>query len=212
MAAANKAGHLGPIFSVVLPIAAFLIGTASAHAQAKPGASRTAELSAYGAYSYVKPDFGEATINNTGAIIGVNYTRFLFKRIAPSLEARATYNTGDAISYKSFGGGFRGTYDFRDRFHPYAAILVGGGTLKYNHYLGFGPDRGTVITGAVGINVDAYKTFQVMLDASSQHWNLGKMATLKPNGDDYTLSPTLYSFGISYRVPARSHSKIADRK
>ena len=43
--------------------------------QAVPTASKTSELSFYGAYAHVWPDYG--TEQDNGAIFGVEYTRFL---------------------------------------------------------------------------------------------------------------------------------------
>ena len=227
MAAAHKATHLGSrrkssmrlnatlFATVILTLAGSAVG---ARAQAKPGASRSAEISAYGGFSYEKPDFGAANQNNTGGMIGVNYTRFINFMLQPSLELRANYGTGDIITEKSVTGGFRGTYDFvdkydfRDRLHPYIFVHGGAGTLRYNHYLGIPSDRGFILAGGIGLNVDAYKHFQIMADAELQNWNLGQNAYLKPSGDTYTLSPKIFTLGISYRVPARSRSRIADTK
>ena len=123
---ANFAPH--PKFWSAAAIFLLLALAPQCHAQALPTASKTMDISAFGGYIFAKPDFGPD--NNTGGAVGIDFTRYFGWRIAPSLEARGTYSTGDTITLKSLVGGLKFQTKVGRRYYPYADFLAGGGTIS----------------------------------------------------------------------------------
>jgi hypothetical protein len=180
------------------------------HAQSMPAESKGMELSAFAGFVAVHPDY--YTANNTGAAAGLAFTRF-FERLPvdPSLELRGTYASGPAVTERTVSGGLRVSKRFR-RYHPYVDLLVGVGSIVYatdpapfEH-----EDRGLEYTFGGGIDIDIIRNFRARIDIQRQSWNLGQNNTLKPQGGDYTLSPTAFLIGVTYVIPFRPHLSFRD--
>ena len=184
-----------------------LSATLSAFAQAGPTASKSMDISVFGTYQFVKPDFGP--YNNTGGSIGFDVTRYYPRLpVAVSLEARGNYSTGNSTTERAVLGGLRVKKDFR-RWHPYGDLLVGGGTVKFSSTLApaYTSDKGIVYSFGGGVDIDVLYHFQVKLDVQSQHYNLGAKSSANPSSGTFDLSPVGYGAGLSYVIPFRDHRK-----
>ena len=182
--------------------AALLIGKpASLSAQYDPTVSRGAALSAFGGYTVVRPDYYVA--NNTGFAAGIAFTRFLDQfALEPSIALRATDSNGTAVRERTVTGGLQVGKKF-NRFHPYINFLIGGGSIIYatRPAPGDREDRGKVVSFGGGVDIDLLRNFQLRFDLQQQSWNLGENPSLKPQGGDFTLSPTAVIIGVNYVIP-----------
>jgi len=189
-----------------LPLASF-----PTHAQQLSTESKGAELSAFGGFSYVKPDIGNH--NDTGASVGAAFTRFFPSLpIEPSLELRGTYASGSYANERSVSFGLQVSHRFR-RFHPYGDFLVGAGSIvyavdpaPYEH-----SDKGLAFTYGGGLDYDLVHHFRLRLDAQQQHWNLGLNPTLAPGHSTFTLTPVLFTIGVNYIIPFHPHVSYNNR-
>jgi hypothetical protein len=177
-------------------------GSVTAQAQAIPGASRTADVAVFGGFTNSNPDFGPH--NNNGFTIGADYTRFFGWRIAPTFEIRAGYNSGDVVSQKTILGGLRLGADLH-RFHPYANALFGGNKIDFKvlpdpGLPSYNYDESFTTSYGGGIDVDAYRNFQVKVDYQFQSSNYGGNG-LQPHNADFTLAPTFLTIGVVYHLP-----------
>jgi len=164
-------------------LASFLFTPQSLTAQASPAASKTGEISVYGAYSRVWPDYGPQKDN--GAIFGAEYTRFTNFFLAPSLELRGKVVSGPTVNERTWGGGIRGEHRFRN-FYPYIDFLVSSGTIQFNHpFIDargnlYQSDNSIVYSAGGGVDYDITRHFAARFDYQFEHWNLGTTQTLTP--------------------------------
>ena len=178
------------------------------HAQSLPTATRGAEITAFGGYSpSTTVDFGPST--RSGFLAGADYTLLPPLHFDPSVEARFTEAHATGISEHTFLIGPRVQKDLLNgRLHPYADFLFGRGTIDYHPVLHAGEpsDSGRALSYGGGIDFSVTRHFSLKMDFQQQSWNLGTNAYFKPQGGDYTLTPRMYTFGLTY------HFTFADLK
>ena len=194
----SKRRILGPL-GLLLWLAVIIVsGQQAVRAQANPGASRKADISVFGGYSFGNPDYGPK--RNTGGTIGANYTRFYGWFVSPSLEVRANRTSGYLLNEETISAGIRGRSDF-SRFHPYGDVLFGGVRLSY-HYPYFPPnlhDTSSVLSVGGGVDVDVVRHIQAKFDFQREYMNFGGNGTL-PNNADFTLTPNVFTIGAAYHT------------
>lgn len=192
----------------LLPAVVFITGAilatllpARLSAQARPVATRKAEISAFGMYSRVTPDWGPT--NNNGFTIGADYMRATHWFLRPSLEFRATFAPGNTVGERTIGGGVRVDHPL-GRFHPYADFLVSAGTITFTHpqldvrHKLYKSDNSIVYTYGGGLEYDLTHTWAAKVDYQGEHWQLGI---------NQSLTPRVLSFGVTYRIPFGSYSR-----
>jgi hypothetical protein len=173
-------------------LSALLTIPAVAPAQAIVSAQRGAEIAPFAQTSLLSPDWG--TQRNTGFTAGVDYTRLLQTLIQPSLELRYTSANGQNVGEHSFSGGVKMGMAFHN-FHPYATLLAGSGGITFTHpQPGYPSDSSFIYSIGAGAEFNVMNNFRVRADFIEQFWNL----------DPVTLSPTIFSVGVSYRIPFRT--------
>jgi len=164
-------------------------------AQANPAASKKADISVFGAYSRVTPDY--APQKNNGAMFGVDYIRYMHWFVTPSLEFRGKIAPGPVVGQRTFGGGIRVERQLRN-FHPYADFLVSAGTFTFTHptidVRGklYASDNSIVYSAGLGLDYDVTRTFAARVDYQFEHWNLGTSQTFTPEN---------LRIGVFYRIP-----------
>jgi len=202
--------HPLPIrIDLLLLLALTFLGTGTlARAQADATASRIAEVSAFVGFTHSNPDYGSA--RNSGFTAGADYTRFFHWRIVPSFEVRANYTTGLDMNQETALAGLRLHTDFH-RFHPYADALIGATRITFAvpPAPGYIHDTAGATSFGGGVNIDLIRSFQAKVDFQEQFENFGPNGTL-PGNANFTLSPTLLTVGVVYRLPSgfrRARSK-----
>ena len=192
---------LAAAIAVIVAIAA-----PHARAQAISTASKSASIDIFGGFVDTAPDYSDQ--RDTGGAIGVDYTRYFHLPVHIAVEARANSVSGSVVNERTVLGGIKLGRDYR-RFTPYADFLIGIGTIKYAvpPIPGYTSDRGRTYSYGGGVDIPVYKTFSVKADFQLQSWNLGVNSITRPQGGDYTLSPTMLTLGINYRIPFRPHFK-----
>jgi opacity protein-like surface antigen len=179
--------------------------TGSAKAQANFTAQRPADITVFGGYGHTTPDYDAG--HDNGVTLGAEYNRSFGWRVIPGLEVRANLNSGPAVTENSYVFGPRAHMNFH-RFHPYADFLVGLGRATYPEYFLNGvaqvQDTGLVYTYGGGVDYDLVKGFALRADYQGSSWNLGKNLVAKPDGSNFTLSPTTVTIGVSYRIPFKN--------
>lgn len=170
-----------------------------AYGQATTTASKTMDISFFGGYSATRPDYGPQVDN--GVTVGANVTRYYRYRVKPSLETRFGFANGPTVNEQTYLFGFRGQMDY-GRVHPYADVLFGLGNIHYNFIVdprnpksGLNDDS-VVESPGVGLDIDVYRQWQVKADYQYQFWNLGT---------NDSLSPSVFTVGVTYRIPFRPH-------
>jgi len=164
-------------------------------AQATATATAPIDASVFVGYTRTYPDYGQVT--NPGVTFGFDFAHYFKFPIVPSLEARANISNGTIVNEKTFLFGVRADPKLHGRFHPYGTFLIGPGTLHYvlpNGFPGYTGDNSVVKSIGGGIDFDVYKHFQVKADVQYQFWNFGS---------NYTLTPTTYLIGVTYRLRSR---------
>ena len=193
--------RFAPLTVCFLLMAWSVEGTPSA-AQSLATARRSAEITAFGGYTVSHPDYGGTSYN--GETVGANFTLFNRWWVDPSLEARFSHSSNPIISENSFLVGPRIQKDY-GRFHPYAEALFGVGVISYHPPPSFSPndnqDSGRNISFGGGVDFDVTRNFSAKVDFQEQNWNLGKNPPFQPDGSDYTLAPSLLTFGVTYHLP-----------
>ena len=180
-----------------------------ARAQALVTASKVAEITAFGGYTYTEPDYGPNSVK--GFTLGSDFTIFRSWFVDPSLEVRFNHATGRPINFtgeviteRAILVGPRAQKDY-GRFHPYIDFLVGVGHIAYNPPPTFSPndhgDSGVSLTYGIGTDIDLVHNFSLKLDFQQQNWNLGKNLPFQPDGSNYTLTPRNLTVGVTYHVP-----------
>lgn len=168
-------------------------------AQAITSASRSAEITVFGGYTHLQPDYGPTKDN--GFTLGANYIFFPgYWPVAPAVEVRYMSVTGSTDDEHAITGGLalRSRRAFlHQRLTPYIDALFGEGTIVYAHdpFPGYHQDAGTAF--GYGAGVDYYIAHDVSLKVDYHYatWNFDKNFQLTPNG---------FTIGASYRIPFRS--------
>ena len=199
-------------FAALTIIALLLTGipSANAHGQSLTTASKSAEISAFGGYMASQPDYG--SFIKKGFAGGADLTIFPKFPVAPSLEVRADVAAGDFITENAYLIGVRVQRDIRNKYHPYADFLVGEGQITYKvaPYPNYTGDKSKAYSYGGGINIDVAYHLAAKFDFQEQSWNLGANASLKPQGGNYTLSPTTMIVGVTYTIPFRKLNRHGD--
>jgi hypothetical protein len=176
-----------------------------AAAQAMPTASKTMDISAFAGFDYSNPEYGPD--KNTGFTFGANVTRYYNLPVELSIEVRANLTNGTDVSERTYLIGLRAQGNVLHSLHPYGDILFGIGDIHFNlsdgsTYIG---DNSTVFNYGGGVNIDAYRQFQLKLDIQRQSWSLG-------HGSGNTFSPYIAMVGVTYRFHFRDYNRQGDPK
>ena len=165
----------------ILPalLLAALFPSATALAQANATATRTLELSAFGAVSGVYTGLGGG--KNLGIVAGADLGLPVWRGIRPELEVRGLYpaDHGRVDSQKSLLGGARFDFLLNHRLRPYADFLAGRGLMRYgiNGYRFGNPPRIFIQTvtpvnsPGAGFDYDLSQHLSVKVDAQLQRWD-----------------------------------------
>jgi hypothetical protein len=167
------------------------------HAQARPTASRVAQVSVFGGWAPTQTDFGYHTKNGYmfGGDFGVFPARWW---LSPALEFRYTHARNNPVTETSYLVGPRFQRDF-GRFRPYGDVLFGVGKIDYHPVIvpGDAHDSGRNISYGGGLDIGLTHHVYLKLDFLQQNWNLGKDGNFANTGD-YTLSPRNATVGVVY--------------
>jgi hypothetical protein len=182
---------------MLISFALFALGSLGAQAQTNAVASKTMDISIFGGYQNLHPDYGHYRDN--GFVVGADVTRYLKSKVDPSLEVRYNYATNAYVTEKSFEAGIRAQGDY-GRFHPYADFLGGIATINFAPFVA--PPGTTSINGGTfsiggGADFDVYRRLQLKIDYQQQYMYFGNM----------TLTPRPVSVGIAYRIPFRPQTR-----
>jgi hypothetical protein len=175
-------------------------GVIQAGAQAVPLRQKKADLSVFGTYTRLSPDYGPQ--QNNGGTFGVFYTRY-YRWLSPAVEFRAKIANGATVDESTYGGGIRVEKSI-NRFRPYADFFISGGSIQYHFktppikptgqpYLS---DSSVVYTYGGGLDYDVTDNFSARGEFQSESWNLGGYTPI-------TLTPSMWSIGVVYRIPFR---------
>jgi hypothetical protein len=178
--------------------------TRVALAQGDATATRTAALSAFGGYTNSNSDYARS--RNSGGTVGVDFTRYFRWRVIPSLEIRGNYTTGPQLKEESILFGPRLQMDLH-RFHPYADVFYGGTKIifQFPPEPGYTYDISSAISVGGGVDIDVIRDFQAKIDFQQEFMNFGPEGIV-PNNADFTLTPSLLTVGVVYRIPFRGHN------
>lgn len=174
-------------------------------AQANPTAVKKADLSAFGLYSRLTPDYGAQ--KNNGVTFGIDYTRYTRWWVSPSVEFRVKIANGTTVDEKSWGGGIRVEKPI-NRWHPYADFLVSSGTINY-HFTSppllpngkpYVDDATITKSFGAGLDYDVTPRFAFRGDVQFERWYLDKYLAIH-------LTPYVWSAGVVYRIPFRSFNR-----
>jgi hypothetical protein len=183
-------GHRVSLLLRGAAIGSLCIIASLASGQAVNTASKTTDISVFGGYTNITPDYAHARDN--GLTFGANATRYFHFPVKPGVEARYTFSNGPTVNENAILFGPRGQFELR-RFHPYVDFLFGHGTIGYNF-----PNPSPATTGAfvtvpgAGVDIDIFRNFQAKADFQFEHWNFG---------GNYILTPAVFTFGVTYRIP-----------
>jgi hypothetical protein len=180
-----------------------LAGAQAARGQATTTASKTMDVSGFGGYEYVSPDF-RSSPQLSGFVFGANITRYFHFPIAPSLEGRFNYANGPAYSERTYLGGVRAQGKLGRRFYPYGDFLIGSGTIHFNQIFIPGYTKDTSLTKSIGggVDIDLVSHFQAKIDYQQQFWKIGTEVA--------NFSPSLFSVSVVYRIPFRTLNTQSD--
>lgn len=183
------------ILSALLPFLAI----PPTQAQNRNAATRSNDISAFVAFSGVTPAYfpGKAA----GLTAGLDLSHHFNRLLTPTLEIRANRAGNDRLIERSVLFGPLLELNLHARIHPYADLLIGGGTIVFlDPTVGYHEDRSSVYSYGGGVTLDLTTHFAAKLDLQGQSWNIGKQALTEP---DLTFSPKLLSFGLKYSIPFR---------
>lgn len=176
--------------------------SAIAYSQAEATATQKFRIDAFGMLSYVRPDFGGA-LKNAGGTVGADVSMPGFGRWEPGLEFRALGSGGRVSNQYLYSGGPRltGTYG---RFMPYADLLIGYGTIKYNrpdvfNGVPYTQDNSLVYAYGGGLDYVVARHWALRADVLAQRWKVGQ--------NDAAFHPLAMSVGVRYRF--HFHSKTS---
>lgn len=198
-----------PFLSACLIVSFLLVALPSgrARAQAVESASRVTELSLFGAFQNLHPDWGHTSDN--GLVAGALITHFMRGPILPSFEIRGSMSrNGEAAGMKTILYGGRANFRFPlvARFHPYANFLVGTGEIDFAHPTmtirgPYGHDDSTVYNYGGGGEFAVHRNASLIAEFQQQHWNLGGQEI-----GHVILTPYSVNLGLRYRIPFRAHN------
>ena len=182
----------------VLLLAAFSSATAARAQVALPTATRTLQLSAFGAVSGVYTGLGGG--KNFGVVAGVDLGLPPWRSMRPTLEVRGLYPADHGLvdSQKDILAGLRTDFLLNHRLRPYGDFLFGRGEMNYgiNGYL-YGnaiyiQTTTNVYSPGGGFDYDLSDHLSVKVDAQYQRWG----NTPTPSGNIWAKVGTV---GIVYR-------------
>jgi len=133
--------------------------------------------------------------NDSGYVVGVDLTPFLFRRLQPSLEIRVTGDFGSIAEEFTYSGGLKAATRV-GRIHPYATVLRGLDTIYFTPPIStpkglYAHDSSRMFSIGGGADFDLSSSWRVDLDFSKQYWALNSPA----------IRPNALSVGIAYRIP-----------
>jgi outer membrane protein with beta-barrel domain len=183
-----RAGH-GTCVALLL-----WFSSAALRGQSLPARTRSAELSAFGMYTNLTPDYGIQP--DFGYTVGVDFTK-IFKFTALSLELRYKDADGPTVREQTLGAGPRFEYRW-SRVHLYTDLLASGGKITFadknaRGSNGTGANGSVVYTYGAGVDLDLTGQWAVQFDYQSEHWDLEE----KPK---ILLFPNAFSVGIVYHL------------
>jgi hypothetical protein len=196
--------HLGRFLAVAFVSALlFSVGSGRLCAQARPAAQKPADLSVFGLYHRLDPDYGRYT--NNGFVYGVDYTRYPHWWVKPSIEFRGKYATGPTVTESAIGGGVRLEKPIGAIYHPYADVIISAGSIKYNftpvpilpNGKPYTTDGTITYSYGGGLDIDMWRDFAFRGDVQFEKWRLDKYSPIY-------LSPYGFSIGVVYRIPFKS--------
>ena len=166
----------------------------TAHAQARPTATRAAGISIFGGVTRVKPAYSPDT--NYGGVIGADYTRY-FRFFAPSIEVRYSDTSGPTVGESTITGGLKLETRLR-RFSPYGELAVGYGSITFAHPIIYptGPyssDNSFIVAAGGGVDFSLSRTLALKVDVQTQSWKLG--------AQDQRRSPSAVTLGVVVHLP-----------
>jgi hypothetical protein len=168
----------------------FFLGSASVlYGQARPTASRAADLQIGIGYSLADPDYPPRTFQGVAAYADLD----LRPHLGLEAEFHQVNNTG---SYPSF----QRTYEIGARYHrewgpllPYVKAMIGRGQLEYPYAEAIGAYN--MFAGGVGTDVQFGPWFRVRAEYEFQKWSSF------PNGG---LTPQIVTIGVAYHFTGKS--------
>jgi hypothetical protein len=165
--------------------------------QSLPVRTRSAELSAFGMYTTLIPDYGVQP--NVGYTVGGDFTK-IFKFTALSLEFRFKDAFGPVVREQTIGFGPRLEYRWT-RLHLYGDFSAGAGNIYFadknaRASNGTGANGSVVYTYGGGADLDLTGQWAAQFDYQSEHWDLEE----KPKT---LLFPNAFSVGMVYHLRFR---------
>ncbi len=173
-----------------------------ASGQSRQTATRTAGVDVFGAFSDIDTAF-YGTDRKYGGMAGVDFSLYryfprLSGKITPSLEIRGTDTPGTPVAERTVQGGLKVAYNWH-ALHPYADILVGGGTILFTPPAPLQPgyvyasDSSFLYVYGGGLAFDILPKWSLLADYGHQSWNLGFDPPV-------TFTPQSVSIGVVYHL------------
>ena len=193
------------VMFMAVACATLVLGSAAHAQQSAPTGTREGEFSVFGGYTHSLPDYGP--FGDNGGTVGIDFTRYFHRLLAPSIEARYNFNTGKTINESNTLVGLRLQADMK-RFHPYVDGLIGATRLTFKQPIPSTYVHDTAFAKVVGggVNYDLSRYFQAKADFQFDFADFGKNG-LVGNTRDFTLSPSFATVGVVYRLPFRNGMK-----
>ncbi|HWB33266.1 MAG TPA: hypothetical protein VG714_08850 [Acidobacteriaceae bacterium] len=183
--------------SAALLFAASLPATTALSQQALPTATRTLQLSAFGAVAGVYT--GLSGGKNFAVVAGVDLGLPPWRMMRPVIEVRGLYPTDHGVidSQKSILAGLRTDFLLNHRLRPYGDFLLGRGQMNYDGGYLFGnaiylQTTTPVYSPGGGFDYDLSQHLSVKVDAQVQHWGFAPT----PSGHIWSKVGTV---GLVYR-------------
>ena len=187
-------------FHLLLVSVALFLPLPHLRAQDESTAKKSAEISPFAGFLMWKPDLYTGT--DYGGTVGVDFTKFIrHSPIVPSFEARVTRADGPIINESSYLIGLKLQGEAKHRFHPYADVLWGRGTIHYNQHTFYPGDNTGLIDFGAGLDFDINKHWAAKVDYQWQHWQPGSNQIFYPSG---------LLFGVTYHIPFRPYVSHRD--
>ena len=170
--------------------------TEIAAGQAKLVARRESEITPFGQFTYLRPDWGPDP--NAGLTVGLAITPYIPLRVQPSLDLRFSNASGPVNTERTFSGGLKVAVRFA-RYHPYGIFEEGAGGIYFKHPMVnpngtlYAKDASRIYVAGGGAEIDIHALWQMRVEFTQQYWNL------KPPA----LQPITASIGVTYRIPFR---------
>lgn len=195
MRESNSAHYIGP-FAILFSLVA---GSVPCFAQAAPAATRAFDISVFAEYARLHPDYGPAL---NGLTVGFDVAHPIrFRWVTPALEARANYAGETVIAGQELAvGGIRLGLNLvpSERLKPYVNFLVGAGQINYDYAEPYTKDNSVIYNYGAGFDYELIRNFAIKLEFQHQNWDLGQATP----DSRFTLTPSSYNAGVSYRIPS----------